>query len=88
MINNQTQNDLDVTKKRDYIKKLLSEHIGVEEDDIHLDDSLSEDLHMSSSDLTDFINTLNQKGVEIDLAELSSIDTLEELLDKITQEEF
>ena len=87
MINNPTQNEIEIEKKREYIKKLLSEHLGVEEDDIHLDDSFSEDLHMSSSDLTDFINTLNEKGIEIDLSELSSIDTLEELLDKITQED-
>jgi acyl carrier protein len=87
MINNQIQNNSEVDKKRDFIKKLLSEYLGVEEDDIHLDDSLMEDLHMSSSDLTDFIHTLNEKGIEIDLAELVSIETLEELLDKITQEE-
>jgi acyl carrier protein len=83
-------NDPDQTnsnqKYREVIK-LLSEFLGVEEDDIHMDDSLREDLHMSPSDITDFVQILNDHGFDVELTDLTIIETLDELLDKIIQEE-
>jgi acyl carrier protein len=75
------------SQKAAVIKKLLSEYLGVEEEDINIDDSLRDDLHMSSSDLSDFAQVLSNHSFEINLSELAEIETLEELFDKIIQEE-
>jgi hypothetical protein len=80
---NQTSTNL---KYQDVIK-LLSDFLGVEEDDIHMDDSLREDLHMSPSEITDFVQILNDHSFEVELTDLTTIETLEELLDKMIQEE-
>ena len=37
------------------VKEVLATQIGVEPDDIHEEDLLSEDLHMSPTDLSDFV---------------------------------
>ena|SRR3989344_5207988 len=65
------------------VKELLAEQIGVEPDDLGVEDSFVEDLHMTNADLTDFTNKLEVEGVnptEIDFAE---IETLGELLENL-----
>lgn len=65
------------------IKEVLAEQIGVEPEDIHDEDSFKDDLHMSPVDLTDFINALQDKGIDtskIDLVQISTVENLIELL--------
>lgn len=61
------------------IKDLLASFLGVEKTDINNDDSLKEDLHMSPSDIIDFVHILKENGFEIDEANLKDLDTVEEL---------
>ena len=69
------------------IKQLLAEHIGVDVDDINEDDSLYEDLHMTASDLSEFVELLNTQGHDTSLIQLEEIDTVSDLIESISSEE-
>ena len=51
--------------KLDEVKETLAQHLGIEPDDISYDDSLSEDSHMRATDITDFLEALNSKDIDI-----------------------
>ncbi|OGM28427.1 hypothetical protein A2962_04700 [Candidatus Woesebacteria bacterium RIFCSPLOWO2_01_FULL_39_61] len=65
------------------IKKLLSEYLGVEPDDIDEEDSLVADLHMKPTDLTDFVEILDTRGLDISKLELTEIETVGELIEEV-----
>lgn len=69
------------------IKSLLATFLGVEVSDINDDDSLKEDLHMSPSDIVDFVHILKENGFEIDEEKLEEIETFEEFAEDITPNE-
>lgn len=69
------------------VKKLLAQHIGVEPDDIDYADSFMEDLHMSATDLADFMETLKREGIETSSLNLSNLETVNDLIESITSEE-
>lgn len=69
------------------VKKLLAEHIGVEPEDINETDSLTEDLHMSSADLSDFVSSLEVKGIDTTPLDLPNIETVGDLIEALTSEE-
>jgi len=78
-----TQNDT----REDQIIDLLAEYLGVSSDDLKLDDSLPDDLHMSASELTDFKEQLIGKGYDIENVNLGEIDTINDLIDAIGDSE-
>ena len=61
---------------------LLGDQIGVEINDIELTDMLTDDLHMSTGDIADFIERLKENEIVDDL-ELSTDNTVEEMLELI-----
>jgi hypothetical protein len=66
----------------------LSNQIGVEKEELNVEDSFQEDLHMSPADLTDFLERLEEVGFntsEIDLTETKHVEDLIETI--ISQEE-
>src|SRR3989338_10565183 len=65
------------------IKKLLSEYLGVEPDDIDEEDSLVADLPMKPTDLTDFVEILDTRGLDISKLELTEIETVGELIEEV-----
>ncbi len=65
------------------VKKLLAEQIGVEPEDIKTEDFFFEDLHMSPADLLDFIETLGNAGIDVAKIDLSTIETVEDLLETL-----
>lgn len=69
------------------VKQLLAEHIGVEPQDIDDKDAFSEDLHMKSSDLSDFLEVLQGNGVETRNLDLTTIETVNDLIESIGSEE-
>lgn len=78
------------TSQRDtsaLVKKLLAEHIGVEPQDIDDNDTFSEDLHMRASDLSDFISILEDNGLETKNLDLTTIETVNDLIESISSEE-
>ncbi|OGM13690.1 hypothetical protein A3A76_02650 [Candidatus Woesebacteria bacterium RIFCSPLOWO2_01_FULL_39_23] len=69
------------------IKTLLAEQLGLGQEDIHEDDSLRDDLHMSSTDLTDFSELLSENKFDTTLIDFINIETVGELIESITQDE-
>ncbi|KKQ43081.1 MAG: hypothetical protein US60_C0008G0048 [Microgenomates group bacterium GW2011_GWC1_37_8] len=67
------------------IKSVLAKHLGIETQDINLDDSLVDELHMKPSDLTDFLESLEIQGVDTSKIDFTQIDTVEELIDALTE---
>ena len=69
------------------VKKILAEKIGVEGDDINDNDSFTDDLHMSPTDLADFVNAL--KILEIDTSQivLTDLFTVNDLIDQLSSKE-
>lgn len=74
-------------KLSDKIKPRLAEIIGVEEEDIKNDDLLIEDLHMSASDISDFVHELENEGLNINKIDFNDIMTVEDLLDAVSSQE-
>lgn len=62
---------------------LLSEYLGVELEDIHLEDTFLEDLHISPADLAEFIETLETKGYSTSKLNLEEIETVGDLVEHL-----
>lgn len=73
---------------KDKIKETLAEALGVESEDIDEEDSLTTDLHMRPSDLADFVEKLKSIGIETSKIELTEIETVGELIDSATEDEY
>ncbi len=71
----------ELTSKK--VIEYLAEHLGVEFDDIKLEDPFDEQLHMNAAQLIDFIKYLKEKGVEVDDLDLESLVTVTDLLDAL-----
>lgn len=67
------------------IRKLLADSLGIEPDDIEDDFSLTEDLHMKATDLTDFIEILSAKGFDTESLDFTEIETFSDLIDELTR---
>jgi acyl carrier protein len=67
--------------------KLLAENLGVESDDISLDDSFSEDLHMSPDKLADLVEHLSSSGFETSNLNLTEIETVGDLIELLSSHE-
>ena len=61
----------------------LAEHIGVESEDINLDDNLIEDLHLNPAEITDFLQKLSEEKIEIKEENFEEIETVSDLIDHI-----
>lgn len=70
-----------------HIKQILAEHIGTEADEIKGGDSLVNDLHMSPSDLSDFIHLLQSKNIDTSKVDLTQVGSVRELIEAIGSEE-
>lgn len=65
------------------IKNMLADFLGVEADDIKDEYFLASDLHMTPSDLTDFVETLKTEGIDTANLDLTQIETFEDLVEKL-----
>lgn len=75
------QNPPDPEKLKHTILSSLAEHLGIEKEDIALDDSFAVDLHMGATELTDFMHLLGTKGVDVEGVDLTDVENVEELLE-------
>lgn len=69
--------------KKSQIIKLLSEHIGVEPEDINEDDSFLEDLHMNPTELSDFVHSLSSLDLDVSRLNLTEMETVADLLEAL-----
>jgi len=70
---------------KDKIIHILADQIGVEPEDISMEDSLRDELHMSTVDLAEISDKLASLG--FDEVDLSEIDSVEELLEELNVED-
>lgn len=69
---------------REKITKLLADFLGVEPTDITEDDSLTEDLHMTPTDLVDFTDILEKSGIDTTGLDFTEVETVTDLYEKFT----
>jgi acyl carrier protein len=67
------------------VKKILSNLLGIEPDDIENDFSLTEDLHMKPDDLTDFLEILSKMDFNTEQIDFTEIETFSDLIDYLIQ---
>lgn len=70
---------------KESVKRLLSDFLGIEPDDIEEDFSLTEDLHMKATDLTDFMEILSAKGYDTESVDFAEVETFSDFIDFLTQ---
>lgn len=69
---------------KDIVITSLTEFLGVTTEDITIDDSLRDNLHISPSDLSDYLESLGGKDLNIEGLKMENIDTVGELIDELT----
>jgi len=74
---------------RKTVLTIISEHIGVDVKEIKDEDIFTEDLHMRATDLTDIVEKISQKGIDITKIDFEKTTTVGDLIDTlIIEEEF
>ena len=76
--------DSDFNQTRDIVRRELASYLGVETGDIEDDSSLTEDLHMKATDLTDFMEILTRMGMETSNIDLTETETFLDLVEALT----
>ena len=69
--------------EKDKLKLVLAAHLGLEPGDIKDDDSIADDLHMTPTDFSDLMTTLEDKGYDVSKVKLTEIENVEDLVDSI-----
>lgn len=75
--------DNETKQLKQKIKSSLANYLGIGLEDIDDESTLTGDLHMSPTDLTDFMVELDKEGFEasdLDFTQIESFDDLVELL--------
>lgn len=80
----QENNPKKTSSIEELVKEVLATQIGVEPDDINEEDLLGEDLHMSPADVSDFVSNLTTKGFDAKDLELTSIETVADVVDGLS----
>lgn len=70
------------------IKSTLANHLGIDPEDIGLEDTFLEDLHMRPSDFSDFLEELGEDGLRTSELDLSLIKTVEDLVEALSSHEY
>lgn len=76
--------DNEINKTKSIVRSELANFLGVEIGDIEDDSSLTEDLHMKASDLTDFMEILVRMGMETSDIDLTETETFLDLAEALT----
>jgi len=63
---------------------LLSQMMGVEDDDITPEDSFVDDLNMEPSQVSDFLQILQENNFEISGVEIENMETVGDLIEDIS----
>lgn len=71
---------------KDIVITSLADFLGVTTKDITIEDALRDNLHMSPSDISDYLESISDKGFNIEDLKIENIDTVGELIDELTLE--
>lgn len=77
------ENDFNRTKS--IVKQELANFLGVDIEDVEDDSSLTEDLHMKATDLTDFMEILVRMDMETTGVDLTETETFLDLVEALTE---
>ncbi|HKC04477.1 MAG TPA: hypothetical protein VKC54_01250 [Patescibacteria group bacterium] len=65
------------------VKAELANYLGIDLEDIEDESTLTGDLHMKATEITDFMELLNGLGFESNGINLAELETFEELTDAL-----
>jgi isopentenyldiphosphate isomerase len=77
--------DNDFNKNKEAVRRELANYLGVDNEDIEDDSSLTEDLHMKATDLTDFMEILTRMNMETDGVDLTQTETFLDLVEALNE---
>ena len=66
------------------IKSELANYLGIDLEDIEDESTLTGDLHMKATEITDFMELLSGLGFESDGVNLAELETFEDLTDALS----
>ncbi len=66
------------------VKHELANYLGIDLEDIEDDSTLTGDLHMKATELTDFMELLSSIGFDINGVDLTEIETFDELTEALS----
>lgn len=72
---------IEVTQK---VKRELTDFMGIDMEDIEPETDLREDLHMTATELTDFMEILKSSGLDTTKLDLTQIETFDDLTEALT----
>ena len=79
-----TKTAKDISEK---IITLLAEHTGADEEELNSEDRFQNDIHMSPTDLADFVEKLNTAGLDTTKLDLMEIESVGDLIENIISQE-
>ena len=79
-----TKTAVDITQK---IIALLAKHIGADEEELSSNDTFQNDIHMSATDLADFVEKLNMAGFDTSKLDLMEVESVGDLIENIISQE-
>jgi acyl carrier protein len=74
-------------KIEETIKNLIAQKTGVETEEIALDDSLKEDLSLSSADIAELLVEIKNAGLPVEAIDIGQIETLGDLVEQLSTED-
>ncbi len=66
---------------------LLAEHIGAEKEELSSEDAFQEDIHISATDLSDFLEKLNTAGFDTSQLDLTEVKSVGDLIENVIAQE-
>lgn len=84
MIKNNSKTDTTIIGQ---VKGILSEQLGIDNDDIKETDRFLDHLHMSPSDVSEFLEKISELGYDTSKIELSDFNSIEDIIEIISSQE-
>lgn len=81
-MNNNTESKFELK-----VKAIIADAIGVETSDVNNADRFTEELHMSTAEVTDLIEKISGTGINTNNIEVSELTTVGKLLEDLESEE-
>lgn len=72
----------------DFIKETLANYLGVESEDIKIDDELKEDLNMTAIDLSNIVEILEGEEVDTTRLDITNVNTVDDLADAVSSKKY
>lgn len=78
--------DNELTRIKNLVRVEIANYLGVDTEDIEDETVLTDDLHMTPTDLTDLVEILTSKGLDTAKLDMSTVETFGELVETLTEQ--